>query len=70
MYLLLKLGSQCNTKPLCCIELLKRENHNHSSQKNARIESESILVLLCIVTCINAKVTGHNASPCIIILLL
>ena len=70
MYLLLKLGSPCNTKPLCYIELSKCENLDHSSQKNARTESKSILALLCIVMCVNTKVTGLNASPCIIIIII
>ena len=64
MYLLLKLGSPCNTKPLCYIELFSKcENLDHSSQKNARIESKSILALLCIVMSVNTKVTGLKCIP-------
>ena len=29
-------------------------------QRNARIESESILMLLCVVTSVNAKAMQHN----------
>ena len=39
-------------------------------QRNARVESESILVLLCIAMSVNVKVMQHNARPCIMIILL
>ena len=41
--------------------------HKSTTQRNARIESESILVLLYIAMSVNAKATQCNASPCVIL---
>ena len=62
---------------LHCVKLAKCENIQifamtrckNATQRNARTECKSILVLLGIVMSINMKVMRRNASPCVIIII-
>ena len=63
-----------------CIECAKQKKEKKSifskffmtrrknaTQRNVRIESESILALLCIAMSVNTKVKQRNTSPCVIL---
>lgn len=65
LHLWLKLGSQWNydASPLLQIFVTVCKN---AVQRNTRIEPESILALLCIVSSVNMKATQCNASSCIV----
>ena len=71
-------GSQYDARHLRCIVSSLRNviifkfsqffmtRRKSATQRNVRIESESILALLYVVTSINAKATQRNTRPCVI----